>query len=334
MNRIDRIEAEAARWLLARDRLGAAWSSEQEASFQAWLAQDLAHRVAWLRLSDAWRQADRLGEFHALAASPRPLPRTHWRQRWHAAALAAMVALFVAGSAQLSTLWHEPAQFATAVGSRQFVSLEDGSRVTLNTSTRAHAEIGDRERRFWLEDGEAYFDIRHDARRPFVVFAGDQRITVLGTRFNVRRIGGQTQVLVESGRVRVEPRRDDAVRPPATVLEAGALAVLAGNAQTLQREGPEQVAQALQWRQGRLTFTDLRLADAAAEFNRYHRRQLVVDAAVADIRIGGSFEADNLDGFVRLAHEGFGLTVRTGDDRIYLGPVAANGQADPSTSPR
>jgi transmembrane sensor len=74
----------------------------------------------------------------------------------------------------------------------------------------------------------------------------------------------------------------------------------------------------LSWRQGLLTFDQTTLAAAADEFNRYNRKQLVVEPAAAEIRIGGSFEAANVDGFVRLLHDGFGLNVAQSDSEILI----------------
>jgi len=52
------------------------------------------------------------------------------------------------------------------------------------------------------------------------------------------------------------------------------------------------------------------LVDAAAEFNRYNHKQLVVvDPRAAGVHIGGSFDATNVEAFVRLLRQGFGLTV-------------------------
>ena len=63
------IEARAAAWIAERDRLHdhGGWTAEREAALQAWLAASTAHRVAYLRLQQAWQRADRLG-------ACRPLP--------------------------------------------------------------------------------------------------------------------------------------------------------------------------------------------------------------------------------------------------------------------
>lgn len=56
----------------------------------------------------------------------------------------------------------------------------------------------------------------------------------------------------------------------------------------------------------------------AAEFNRCNQVQLVVEGDSAGIHLSGNFDAHNIDGFARLAHEGFGLQVRCDGDRIVL----------------
>ena len=64
-------------------------------------------------------------------------------------------------------------------------------------------------------DGEAYFDVSHDARHPFVVETRELAIRVLGTAFNVRALAGDplTEVVLERGAVRLEtPGGDNLVR--------------------------------------------------------------------------------------------------------------------------
>lgn len=79
----------------------------------------------------------------------------------------------------------QPVSVSTPLGVKSDVVLPDGSRVRLNGGTRIvyPALFGD-ERRVEV-DGEAYFEVEHDARRPFVVVTGQVASTVLGTTFNV-----------------------------------------------------------------------------------------------------------------------------------------------------
>jgi transmembrane sensor len=68
-----------------------------------------------------------------------------------------------------------------------------------------------------------------------------------------------------------------------------------------------------------VTFDQSTLADAASEFNRYNRTRLVIaDPEVAGIRIGGSFDADNVEAFARLLQQAYGLKVDHAADRVTI----------------
>jgi transmembrane sensor len=315
----------AASWIARRD--GAEWSTADEDALQAWIAESTAHRVAYLRLAETWGRADRLAALRkplgeaspAAASSSWPARRGAWgtlTQRIAAGvALAGVVGvLFVVVSGL-----RDESRFVTEVGGRELVSLNDGSRLTLNTDSRVRAVVGDDKRMVWLERGEVYFDVAHDRTRPFVVLAGAQRITVLGTRFSIRNQDGHVSVLVEEGRVQVEtlgvdlhPLKSTVVtRDDAVVASAGELAVA--------HRTPEQVSGALSWREGKIVLDQLTLGEAADEFNRYNRRKLVIaDASAAQMRIGGTFDASNVESFARLLNTGFGLSVRESADEIDI----------------
>jgi transmembrane sensor len=326
------IEAQAADWLAERDRAdgGAAWTPARQQAFEAWLAESTLHRVALLRLEAAWQRADRL---RALQSAPRTAPEAPPRsrlariarpalRRWMAGAA---VALMLAGGV-LTVLQRgdEAQQYATEVGKRESVTLADGSQLTLNTATRLQARVNGQQRQVWLEQGEAFFDIAHDAARPFVVMAGAQRITVLGTKFSLRRDGDRLQVAVLEGRVQVQPAQAGAASAPATVLARADAAVADARNVLVTRKTPAQLDASLGWLKGKLVFDQMTLAEAAQQFNRYSRKKLVVaDAAAAQIRIGGVFDADNMEAFARLLHAGFGLEVQQQGEDIRVSSPAS-----------
>lgn len=332
MNERERIEADAARWLARQD--AGRWTADDQQALDGWLEKSTAHRVAWLRLNAAWQRAGAVGDLPSSKPAPAHsgaawTPARAGRRAWITAGAAAA---FVTTAAWL--LLRAPAgleTYSTAVGARESVSLADGSHITLNTHTRARSLINGRERRVWIDEGEVFFQVRHDPARPFVVVAGSARITVLGTQFRVRHERGRTEVTVLEGRVQFDspadvkgeaaPRRGarSPVAPPLPLqLTRNEGVVTEGNSLLLAAKTPEQVRHELSWRQGRLEFEQRTLGEIAAEFNRYNRRQLAVDPTVADIRLGGSFDADNVDGFVRLVRDGFGLKVSEGGSQLRL----------------
>lgn len=327
MTTADDIEKRAAAWLAQRDR--GPWTPADQAALDAWLDAATAHRVAWLRLEAAWSRADRLAALRpgaSVGAAPAAWPAP---QRWVATArrmpFAAAIAttLLIAGGGLAVHVGNAPNRYTTEVGGRETVPLPDGSRVELNTATRLRADVDDKHRLVWLERGEAFFDVAPDPKRPFVVDAGARRITVLGTKFSVRREGGRIAVAVVEGKVRIDPVGTAAPKPAATAVTVtrGDIAIAAADAPAtlVTRQSVPEVERRLSWRNGVLRFDQATLAEAAAEFNRYNRKKLVVtDPEAAKIRIGGSFEADNIDVFARLLAEGFGLHLEEQGEEIKI----------------
>jgi transmembrane sensor len=343
MTGVAEVEARAAQWLARRDRSD--WTPACEVELDAWLSESTANRVAYLRLEAAWARADRLVALRAprIAAQTEAeeqsrlfkleVVRSPWRRRApttafprFALAAAAMVGVVVAGmvlfdsgtdhgvgSALLAST-----SYSTEVGQQRTLPLEDGSKVELNTDTRLRVAVTREHRTVWLDRGEAYFEVAHDSSRPFVVLAGTRRVTVLGTKFSVRRDGNEIQVKVKEGRVVLD--EPSAAPPSAPAVVIGGDIAIARASQTLVAErSAGDLERELSWRQGRLSFDNSTLSDAAREFNRYNRKKLIVaDPAVASIRLGGSFEARNVDAFARLLEQGFSLRVQIGEEQIVI----------------
>lgn len=325
MKSASKIEARAADWIAHRD--SGQWTETDRRALEEWLSESPAQKVAYLRLNAAWERADRL---RALRSSepvqrslepPRIVPpaqRAKTGAIWSYRAAAAIAAIGIASSVTIDfnrpDLRH---QYATPIGAREIVALDDGTKLTLNTETRLSTRVDRGERTVWLEKGEAFFDVAHDASRPFVIVAGDRRVTVVGTKFSMGRDGERLKVDVVEGRVQVQVGNS-----PPTMLTRGESAVGEGKSVLVTRRTERQSIAATSWLEGRLVFDQMTIAEAAAQFNRYNRRKLIVaDPAAGSIRIGGSFDANNIEGFARLAQSGFGLVIDLRDDRIVISSV-------------
>lgn len=149
---------------------------------------------------------------------------------------------------------------STPLGVKSDVVLPDGSRVRLNCGTRIvyPALFGD-ERRVEV-DGEAYFEVEHDARRPFVVVTGQVVSTVLGTTFNVHAYSEDEnyQITLATGSLLVDggpESRSVRLRPG----EQGFFERTSGLL-SLRRVNVEQV---LSWQEDRLYFRAEPLASIA-----------------------------------------------------------------------
>lgn len=324
------IEARAADWIAERDRGDGQLSPERQAALDDWLGAATAHRVAFLRLDRAWQRADRLRALQGAAPAFKPSPpllphRARWAwlarppvQRSVAGLSLATLALVLG----LNFIGPRPqtVDYATARGQRESVMLADGSRLTLNTATQLRTEVTPQTRRVWLESGEAFFDIAHDAQRPFIIHAGKQRVTVLGTKFSLQRDGDKLRVAVLEGRVQVQTEQSSS--RPMVLARADTALADAGNL-LVTKVSPQQLSASLGWLQGKLVLNEVSLAEAARQFNRYGSKQLVIkDTAAARIVIGGVFEAGNVEAFARLLHAGFGLQVQIEGEEIQISSAA------------
>jgi len=308
----DELENLAASWLAREDR---GLTSDEATALESWLAASTLNRVAYLRLKGAWQRADRLSALNGPELS-HPVPARFLARRPLVALAAALLVAVGTGGWYFS---HQPKEqvFATAVGKAQAVTLADGSRMELNTDTRVRTDMTAARRVVTLESGEAYFEVVHDAHRPFVVYAGNRRITDLGTKFSVFRNGDDVRVTVREGRVKVDVLSGPAVDAP-VVAEAGDMVVAKGSETLVSAKPDSDISRDLSWREGMLVFNQQTLAEAADQFNRYNTRKIMVEGNARRIRIGGSFKADNVDVFVMLLHRGFGLSVDDQGKRILI----------------
>lgn len=321
MRRHEAIEDQALDWLLRRNSSG--WTREEQADLDSWLEESMAHKAAFWRADHGWRQADRI---RSLGFRPDERADDSWWQRsWRPAVIAAtLAALVMVGGFSVvpnfvdqSGIHARSERFDTPVGGRRVVQLSDGSEVELNTQTVIRTAVSKFRREIWLDSGEAFFAVAHKNREPFVVHAGERTITVLGTKFSVRRDKDRVTVNVLEGRVRVED--DEGAQPHATVITAGRSAISSGSSILVAARSPVRVEDALAWRDGRLSFDQAPLSDVVAEFNRYNRTRLVVtDPAAARIPIGGSFDASSVDSFVRLLHDAYGLRVERDKTTVMI----------------
>ena len=275
--------AQAAAWVA---RLGGSVAGEDGVEFDAWLEAAPRNRAAYRRAVLLWQEFDaRAGDVLAELA-PRgrqaparpPAARRASPLRWLAPAggfaLAAGLALAVLPSLMVPTT---VTAYATGKGEHRHIALADGSAIDLDAETRLRVTLSRSERRVTLGDGQAIFDVAHDARRPFVVAASGRIVRDLGTQFDVKARGDELTVTVARGRVEVESVSSAA---PAIALAPGQrLAIDAAGVGQLTRVDP---AETFSWRAGRLVYRAQPLADVVADLNR----QFVEQTKIADPELG------------------------------------------------
>ena len=297
------IEAEAQAWLV---RLYSGEDADAaHASFRAWLNEDDRHRAAFQRVHDLWQSLTGtetveagLPELPEETAAAPPFARQAERARRTVPVLAAVAAAVVAFIAVLVLglfpAQHERARYATAIGETRAVDLPDGSRLTLGAETTLEIVFSRTDRNVALARGRAFFDVAPDPRRTFRVTAGETRVAVIGTEFEVAKRRDNISVSVREGVVAVRARRGEGASPDRE-LGAGqkVVASLSGElGRTLAFDSGESLA----WRQGHLSYTNARLGDVIADFNRYRADKIsFADRELEDLVVTVAGDAGQID---------------------------------------
>jgi transmembrane sensor len=311
------IQGRAAAWI--EERESDDWSDVRQTEFDAWISESPAHLVAFLRAEAVWKRADRL---RALSKPGSMKPNSIGPSAYKATFLkiaAAFAVVSLAGASVLTLLQGPKAQtYSTTIGGRETLTLDDGSQIELNTNTTVRVAFDEGKRNVWLDKGEAYFNVVHNAARPFVVTLGSRRVTDLGTKFFVRRDRDRIQVALVEGKARFDAALEPAPSQQ-TILTPGDIVTATAESVSLKRKTSQDLSNQLGWRRGMLVFDHATLADVANEYNRYNRTKLVIAGNDArHLTISGTLPATDLGAFARLATKFFNLRVEQREGEIVV----------------
>jgi transmembrane sensor len=282
-------------------------TAEDYLAFEHWHARDEAHRIAWAKVEKVWEGAGQLrADPRILGLRERALahrrPPRDWRRPL--AAAAAIGALMIGGlawrhhqSAPVAVAQVEGRTLSTGVGQQASFRMADGSAITINTGSTLTVSESDTQRSTHIKQGEAFFEVAKNPRKPFVVEAHGVTVTALGTAFAVRDLGDGVRVTLAHGSVRVDM--------PATGGRPAQSAMLTPDRELFWRDGHYRTARVdidrqLGWRQGMISFDRTPLDQAVAEINRYSPQEIVIASpALARRPISGSFRIGVTRGFLQ-----------------------------------
>ena len=329
--------AAAADW---HNRLDEDDSAQTHAEFDAWLAADSRNQAAFEAVERTWSSlsAARV-DARVLKLRREALSATHRLRFFRFAAAAVVVGVAVAIAYAVNPLFNanpmarpamimgsatEGGAFRTAVGERSNITLSDGSSVVLNTNSRVEIRFTPEQRNVRLLAGQAWFQVAKNPNRPFVVEAGNRRVTALGTAFDVRLDGQEAvQVTLAEGKVSVETILSPLARlikePPMPELLVAGEALIASDDAPIERRKAD-VAKVVSWRQGQVVFDNDTLDAAIAEINRYSSTRIeLADPALGQLRVSGVFKAGHSESFVETVTGHYPLQIASRDEsRILL----------------
>jgi transmembrane sensor len=305
--------------LMAKHLAGETDAAGQE-EFSEWLRQSAIHKEIYNGIRTSWDHINSMKEMNQFdvnngweklhsritaSSGEQPGKRKEKPQNresffrlplLRAAAAIALLAMLGAGTFGIISLIQKDTQM-TAVSSgtndQTQITLPDGTRVFLNAGTKLtyakNFNIRSREVRL---TGEAYFDVRHDEDKPFVIYTGKAGIKVLGTSFNVQALksSGKVEVFVESGSVQLFETENTG---NTITIEPGFVGSMENSIVEKQKNTDENY---MAWKTRRLIFSNTELDKVASGIQDVFKVEVIFeDPAMARCKIGSNFENESLE---------------------------------------
>jgi len=309
------IRRQAMAWLM---RIKSCDYQEMEKlAFTKWL-QHPAHQTAYSEAEKFWQQLDGLGSVadqQMQAARQYLYQRKKSRSRLLVFRLAFVIALVaLLAITPQARYWISSDYYQTAIGEQRSIQLSDGSEIELNTDTELRVSYALGQRTVWLEHGEAWFNVVHDANHPFEVLAADKSIHDIGTQFNVYREGKRVTIAVQEGEVGVISQR------PRQVLNitAGMQTSSNDNGKFAKIE-PIDLDRITAWRSGLMIFKKQPLQDVAQELSRYHNVAIsITDTRLKTLSVSGRFLTNNLNQTLNTIANALPVRIIQGDNQRII----------------
>lgn len=249
--------------------------------------------------------------------------RTRWLVPMPALAAAALLAVGLASwmayrnRAPESAVASVHGMFGTGVGARDSLTLSDGTRVIIGplSSVTVPADYGTASRTVNVK-GDAWFDVVHDAGKPFTVNAANATIVDVGTKFTVQSddVDG-VSVSVSEGSVSL--RQVNTPPQQGVILKAGDNGVLQHGGRVIARRG-SATGDDLAWLKGRLVFREAPIAEIVTSMRKWYGIELEVpDKTLASRHITASFAGESPERVLEVIRLALGAEIeRHGDTAI------------------
>jgi transmembrane sensor len=259
---------------------------------------------AWLRFKE--RTGNEEGN-NVIAFTPQKKNRFSWKA---AASVAVMILgawaayYFVAGNNTITV----------ASGVNVLIdTLPDGSVVTLNrNSSISYPKKFKEDSRLVALKGEAFFNVTPDKKRPFEISVDDVKVRVLGTSFNIKNTGEKTEVIVETGIVRVSQKKNAVQllpRQKAVVVKKGKGPVIEKNNDDLYNY----------YRTKEFVCNNTPLWKLVDALNSAYNVEIVIESKrVRNLPLTTTFKDSSLDSILKIVVETFNLNIEQKDGKIIL----------------
>lgn len=201
-------------------------------------------------------------------------------------------------------------------------ALPDGTLVSLNSNTRINypEKFNGNTREVTIE-GEAFFEVKPDKTKPFIIHAGKAQIKVLGTSFSVSAYPAtkQVEVIVETGRVQVtnkitETATNELILVPG---DKGTLVYASNSLQKTTNQDPNFIA----WKTRNLTFKATSLSEVISNLEKVYKVNIsLADPKLNELLLTAQFNNYSLDFILKVIESTFPIEVQQANGEFILRP--------------
>lgn len=172
----------------------------------------------------------------------------------------------------------------TPRGGQYKIILPDGSSIWLNAASSLRfptSFVGD-ERRVELS-GEGYFEIKRNARKPFVVASAEQEVTVLGTHFNINayKDNNLIKTTLLEGAVKISKGKQSYVLAP------GQQATLNNSENNISIARNVDVDAAVAWKDGKFSFDETNIKEVMQQVARWYDVEVLYKGDFSNVELTG-----------------------------------------------
>ncbi len=180
------------------------------------------------------------------------------------------------------------------MGSRVSFNLPDGTKGWLNSGSTLTYSLPFSENRKVTLEGEAWFDVFHNEKQPFEISAGESKIKVLGTSFNVSAYAEKyVEVVLQNGKVEFS----DKTHPQKVILKPSEKLILQENGLRIE---PVDVSKYKGWTEGKLIFRGDNMAEVAKRIERWYNVKVeIADKGLEQFSFRATFIDDSLENVIK-----------------------------------
>jgi len=303
--------------------------SEQEL-FDKWLKESEHNQAHYKKVKILWEEYGQLYEnikFDEKAAmekirkkvyTSKPGQRIYKMRPWYW--VAASILLLLA-----SALWINLKHFTSENDLLTFktgdfvkeIALSDGSHIWLNKNSQLVApHIFSKSRREVSLEGEAFFEVKRDATRPFRIIAGKTSTKVLGTSFNINynKESGNVNIIVNSGKVafyETYSLKSKEILLPGT---KGSFNSEKSQIVLSSNNNPNYIS----WKTGILTFYDTPLDEVCHTLSKQFQKEIVADITNTELTLTANFDNETLENILEVIKITIDIEVIQTDNKIII----------------